>query len=201
MSQSPTPLILASTSPYRKALLGQLGLRFEAKAPRFDEETLKGSISDPTELAKTLGFRKAESLSTPENCVIGGDQLVSTQGQILGKPKGFEAACQQLSQLSGQSHQLITAVTVIFKGQRRDILDMTEIRFRKLTNLEIENYVRLDEPYDCAGGYKIEKGGLSLCDSIQSQDFSAIQGLPLMALTKTLIQLGYQIPGTERQKA
>ena len=188
-----TPLVLASTSPYRKELIQKLGLPFEAKAPHCDEDAFKAHIKDPVELATTLALKKAESLSTIENCVIGGDQVAALGSDILGKPGSFEKACEQLAKMQGRTHRLITAINVIYKGKAHPILDITEIEMRPLTREQIENYVRRDNPLDCAGSYKIEKSGLVLVKNLKSDDFSAIQGVPLIRLTNLLSDLGYQV--------
>lgn len=194
-SKSNLPLLLASTSPYRRELLGKLGLSFEAKAPICDEDEFKKLIKDPVNLATTLAFEKAKSLANSQNIVIGGDQLAALENKIFGKPKTAEKACEQLSQMSGKTHELVTAVCVFAAGEAHPILNITRLKMRKLTRIEIENYVGLDQPMDSAGSYKIEKSGLTLFEKIECEDFSAIQGLPLMALTSLLSQWGFEIPG------
>jgi septum formation protein len=188
-----TPLVLASTSPYRRELLQKLGLPFTAAAPNCDEDHYKKLIKDPVELATTLARLKAESLATPDNCVIGGDQVAALDSEILGKPGSFEKACEQLMKMQGRTHRLITALHVVDRGIGHPILDITEIEMRPLTGAQIENYVRRDQPLDCAGSYKIEKSGLVLVRDLRTKDFSSIQGVPLIALTNLLSQLGYQI--------
>ncbi|PIS10501.1 MAG: septum formation inhibitor Maf, partial [Bdellovibrio sp. CG10_big_fil_rev_8_21_14_0_10_47_8] len=150
----------------------------------------------PKTLAVTLAEVKAHSLSTAQNCVIGGDQLVSLEGEILCKPKSFEGACLQLAKMQGKTHQLITALCVIHGGQKIPLLDITEIEMRELSPQQIRAYVTMDQPLDCAGSYKIEKSGLVLVKSLNTKDFSAIQGLPLIQLVQTLTSLGYPIPGS-----
>lgn len=190
-----TPLILASTSPYRKELIEKLGLPFSVSKPICDEDAAKLRIKDPLLLATNLAREKALSLATDQNCVIGGDQVVCLGNEILGKPGSFTKACEQLQKMQGKPHQLMTALCVIFKLREFPILDVTEIRMRKLSSQQIENYVKRDQPLDCAGSYKIEKSALTLIESLQCQDFSAVQGVPLIGLTKILSDLGYTIPG------
>lgn len=191
----PPPIVLASTSIYRKELLEKLGLPFIAQTPNFDEEPLKKSQAlNPIDLAKALAAGKAKSLSTATNCVIGGDQLVAFAGKTLGKPKTLEKAKEQLMLLNGQTHELITAVHIIYQGQEYPILNVTQMHMRSLTEEQIDSYLQKDNPLDCAGSYKIEKSGLSLFSKIKSTDFSAIQGLPLMAITDCLSKLHYSIP-------
>jgi septum formation protein len=189
------PLILASTSPYRKELLQKLNLPFQSQAPICDEDFYKKDIHDPVKLASVLAEQKALSLATKQNCVIGGDQVAALGNEILGKPKSFEKACEQLEKMQGKTHRLITAICVICQEKKYPILDITEIKMRALSREQIEAYVHLDNPLDCAGSYKIEKSGMILMDEIKSQDFSAIQGIPLIELVKLLTKLGYDIPG------
>lgn len=188
-----TPLVLASTSPYRRELFQKSGLPFSTEKPDCDEDAWKARIQDPIELASTLAYHKALSLSNSGNCVIGGDQVVALGNEILGKPGNFDKACEQLLKMQGQKHRLVTALNVIHRGQPHPLLDITEIEMRPLSKLQIENYLRQDEPFDCAGSYKIEKSGLVLVKELKSHDFSAIQGLPLIQLTNLLTDLGYQI--------
>lgn len=194
MTDIKTPLILASTSIYRRAQLSQLGYAFDVQKPDCDEDAVKAQIKDPIALATSLAAMKAKSLATNENCVIGGDQVGALGELILGKPKTFEKACEQLSRMSGKSHQLITAVCVLFKNQAYPILDITTLHMRKLSDQEIADYVNRDQPLDCAGSYKIEKSGIALFEKIETEDFTAIQGLPLMKLAKVLRDCGFQ-PG------
>jgi septum formation protein len=188
-----TPMVLASTSPYRRELLEKLGIPFKTQAPKFDEETLKKNIADPINLAQTLARLKAESLATLDNCVIGGDQVVALENEILGKPGSFEKACAQLTKMQGRKHRLVTALHVIHRGDHYPLLDITEIEMRSLSPEQIQAYVRRDQALDCAGSYKIEKSGMTLMKQMKSQDFSSIQGLPLIQLTDLLISLGYRI--------
>lgn len=187
-------LVLASTSPYRQALLKQLALPFEAQKPLIDEEKEKDPSLAPQKLAEKLAFLKAESLKSPEKVVIGGDQLVAHCGMILGKPHTRERALEQLFNMQGQTHELITAICVFDGDQSIPYVDITRLHMKSLTRPQIERYVDLDEPWDCAGAYKIEKHGMMLFEKIESQDFSAIQGLPLLALSRILTNSGFSIP-------
>lgn len=189
------PLILASTSVYRQELLKKLGLSFSAQAPLFDEEAFKNKGLPPIELAQTLARGKAESLAKATHCVIGGDQLVSFEGKILGKAKTFEKAIEQLSGLQGKTHELITAVCVLYKQEKTEWINVTRLSMRKLSREQIEAYLKKDNPLDCAGSYKIELNGLSLFENIETSDFSAIQGLPLLELGSVLSKYGYLVPG------
>ncbi len=179
-------LILASTSPYRQDLLRRLDRPFQALAPLIDEEKEKDLNLEPRALAEKLAFLKAQSLAGLGKVVIGADQLVSFQGQILGKPHSKEKAVEQLSSMQGKPHELITAVCVFADDKHHSFTDITVLEMKPLSRLQLERYVDLDKPLDCAGSYKIEKHGISLFRQVQSHDFTAIQGLPLIALGNLL---------------
>jgi septum formation protein len=183
-------LILASTSKYRQELLHRLAVSFIASAPLIDEDQEKKKIIDqnlpPQALAEHLAQLKAQSLSGPGKIVIGGDQLVSFEGHIIGKSHTPEKAIEQLMSMQGKVHELITAICV-FDGEKMiPYTDITRMHMKKLTQDQIAKYVELDQATDCAGSYKIEKHGIMLFDKIESEDFTAIQGLPLIALGKIL---------------
>lgn len=188
-------LILASTSPYRKLQLQRLTSDFETHKPQVDEDAQKALIADPELLARRLAQLKAEDVSErfPEALVIGGDQVAALSTQILGKPHTFERACQQLQSMQGRSHQLFTALHLKGPGISLDILEVTTLHMRPLTTSEIEAYLKKDEPYDCAGSYKIEEHGIKLFTHIQSDDHNAIMGVPLIKLQSHLIGLGFKL--------
>lgn len=193
-------LILASTSAYRRQQLERLGLPFRAVAPHLDEEEAKVRLqrlgASPRDLAERLAMLKAESVAAkaPDSVVIGGDQLVSLDGEIVGKPGTVDRAVEQLLRMAGRSHDLITSIAAAYRGETRLHTDVTTLRMRPLTRIEIERYVAADAPLDCAGSYKIESRGIALFDEIRSADQSAITGLPLIALTTSLRGLGFLIP-------
>lgn len=191
-----TDLILASTSRYRKALLERLGAPFRCLAPRVDEEAFKALGLEPRDLAERLALAKARSLAEeePEATIIGTDQLVAFEGQVFGKPGNIENAVEQLSLMAGRTHELITALVVWHEGQALTHTDVTRLWMRPLHRDEIERYVAADRPIDCAGAYKLEERGIVLFDRIESNDHTAITGLPLVALTSILRTLGYPIP-------
>jgi septum formation protein len=190
-------LILASTSPYRRELLARLHLPFTTLKPNFDEDAHKAKLSNlkPAQVAITLAEGKVQSLATSSNCVIGGDQLLSFENQILGKGGNVESAMKQLRMLQGREHELITATTVIFKGEQKTFLVIAKMKMRKLTESQIQKYIEVDNPIDCAGSYKIEKSGIALFEKIDCPDMTAIQGLPLTELSSILINYGYPILG------
>jgi septum formation protein len=189
-------LVLASTSRYRRALLERLGVPFRCWAPRVDEGALKTGNLDPRSLAERLATAKAESLICvePDATVIGGDQLVSFAGQVFGKPEGAECAIDQLAAMAGRSHDLITALAVRHEGRTILHTDVTTLHMRPLTRAEIARYVAADRPLDCAGAYKLEERGIALFERIDTADYTAITGLPLIAVTTILRSLGFAIP-------
>lgn len=185
-------LILASTSPYRKELLERLKIPFDCIASEVDEDSYKEKITDPATLTTRLALEKADSVFKiyPQSTVIGGDQVSVINGQILGKPYTFEGACSQLTLLSGKTHKLLTSVCIMSPNQDAiQWTNITSLAMRPLTRAEIEDYVKSDDPLNCAGSYKIEALGISLFESIQTEDFTAITGLPLMQLGHHLRQI------------
>jgi septum formation protein len=191
-----TDLVLASTSPYRRVLLARLGVPFRCVAPNFDESSIPPKSREPRELAEALAWGKAASIAPTESfaTIIGCDQLVSLEGRIFGKPGSLKGAADQLLALTGRTHELITALVVIRGPQRLFHTDVTRLRMRALTRSEIERYVTNDRPVDCAGSYKLEERGITLFETIETQDHTAITGLPLIALTGFLRELGFVIP-------
>lgn len=191
-------LILASTSPYRRALLERLGLPFRCVAPAVDEEALKAEGRDetPEELAARLALAKASSVADafPDAAVVGSDQLVAVDGDVLGKPGDAARAVEQLLRLAGRSHRLITAVAVLHRGRLVAHTDVTTLHMRPLTRDEAARVVAADNPVDCAGGYKLEARGITLFERIGSADSTAVVGLPLIALTTILRDLGFAVP-------
>lgn len=189
-------LILASQSPYRKALLQAFGVAFSTQSPRVNEDELKiTGPKDLQELTQYLALQKAESLkSVFDNAVIlGSDQITEFGGERLDKPGSEEKAVAQLKKLQGKTHRLITSIAVVSPLKTIQHTDITTMTMRPLTDEEIRAYVSKDKPLDCAGSYKIEKAGLGLMSQVQTGDPSAIQGLPLIALTKALTELGLNL--------
>lgn len=181
-------LILASTSIYRKRLLERLKIQFQISAPNFDEDTVKAEALDPVALSQVLAEGKCDSVVRmfPNAIVIGCDQVVDLDGQILGKSKDRKEAMAQLRRLSGKTHRLLTSLCVKKSGMTLSHTDETQIQMRSLADNEIEYYVDMEKPFDCAGSYKIESLGPYILDSVRTSDPSAIEGLPLMALVKIL---------------
>jgi septum formation protein len=190
-------VVLASTSPYRKQLLDRLGLPFVQRAPKCDEEALKaGPYPGAAGLARMLATEKVNSL-IPDcmlDTIIGGDQVVELEGRILDKPGTVGRAIDQLAELSGRSHRIATSVAVWDEGRLTTHVDITTLTMRTLELSAIKSYVDADLPLDCAGSYKLESRGVTLFDRIDTADYTAIIGLPLMALTTMLRAIGYIIP-------
>jgi septum formation protein len=191
----PYPLVLASTSKYRGALLSQLGWEYESVAPGVDENKVKEQNLSPEELALLLSNYKAQAVFTkrPHSCVIGSDQVCRMGEEIFDKPMTVENASLQLSRMQGKSHELLTAVTIIYPGGTKSFLNRTTLHMRPLTLAQIHEYITSDEPLDCAGSYKLEARGIKLFEKIEMEDQTAIIGLPLIELTTTLLELGYPL--------
>ena len=194
------PIILASTSPYRKQLLERIGIPFEAKAPLCDEEAVKDQLADQAltadQLACALAQAKAKSLAErePNAIIIGSDQVAQLDGKALGKPGTEERALAQLSSMNGRSHQLCTAVCIIANGKYYEHLDVTTLHMAQHNEDALIRYVQRDQALDCAGSYKLEAAGISLFERIESDDHSAITGLPLLFVCNCLRTLGIAIP-------
>lgn len=191
-----SPIVLASTSRYRRALLERLGIPFDAAAPACDEEALKDPALAPQELAEHLAAAKALSLADdhPQAIIIGSDQVADLEGEILGKPGSPAAAVAQLQQMRGRPHRLITAMALWHCGRLHRHTDVTTLHMRPLDDAALERYVAADDPVDCAGAYKLEARGIALFERIESADHSAITGLPLIALVTLLRDLGVAVP-------
>ena len=186
------PLILASTSPYRRELLARLHLPFEPQSPEVDETPAYGE--PPAALAQRLALAKARAVAArfPKAVVIGSDQVAELDGQPIGKPGTHERAVQQLRTMRGRSVVFHTAVAVVRRdtGFEAEALVPVMVRFRPLDDAEIERYLRLEQPYDCAGSAKAETLGIALLDAIESNDPTALVGLPLIETCRLLRAAG-----------
>ena len=175
-------LILASTSPYRRTLLERLRLPFTVQAPEVDEGALAGEV--PAALASRLALAKARAVGQrhPQAVVIGSDQVADLDGKAVGKPGTHEAAVQQLHAMRGRTIVFHTAVAVVCaaRGFEAQALVPVTVRMRDLGDAEIEHYLRTEQPYDCAGSAKSETLGIALLDAIESDDPTALVGLPLI---------------------
>ena len=188
------PLILASTSRYRRELLARLRLDFEIARPDVDESALRGE--NPTALAQRLALAKAQAIAaqSPGAWVIGSDQVADLGGVALGKSGGRAAAIAQLQAMSGHPVAFHTAICVLRDDLRFTATDTTTVRFRALALTEVERYVDAEQPFDCAGSFKSEGLGIALFDAIESQDPTALIGLPLIATARLLRQAGFALP-------
>lgn len=186
------PLILGSTSRYRRELLQRLRLPFEVMAPQVDETPQPGEL--PAALALRLALAKARAVAAqrPDAIVIGSDQVADLRGEPIGKPGNHERARAQLRRLSGQRVVFQTAVSVVRAGTgfEQTLLAPVTVQFRVLADAEIERYLRLEEPYDCAGSAKCETLGIALLDAIDSDDPTALVGLPLIRTSRLLREAG-----------
>jgi septum formation protein len=189
-------LVLASTSPYRRQLLERLGVPFRCVSPGVDEPAFQALGLEPWALAGRLAEEKARAVARrePGSLVLGGDQVATIDGEVLGKPGSVEKAVEQLVRLSGREHRLITAIALVRDEEILSYTDMTRLTMRSLDRDEIRRYVEADRPIDCAGGYKLEARGITLFERIESEDHSAVTGLPLIALTGLLRLRGFAIP-------
>jgi septum formation protein len=190
------PLILASTSRYRAALLERFGLPFTSEDPRVEESTRKGET--PRARAFRLAESKAEAIAVrfPNALVIGGDQVPATSTTILDKP-GSAANCrEQLKLLSGSTAEFYTACTVrcVEAGVKLSHVDTTAVKLRPLSDAEIDRYIEREKPFDCAGGFKAEALGITLFERIDTEDPTAIVGMPLIWLASALRGTGFQVP-------
>ena len=189
-------LILGSTSTYRRELLSRLRLPFGVVAPLVDETRLHGEL--PQDLALRLACAKAEAVAQlhPQAVVIGSDQVADLHGEPLGKPGSHARAVVQLQKMQGQQVIFQTAVSVVCTeiGFKQTVLAAVKVQFRHLSNAEIERYLQAEQPYDCAGSAKSEGLGISLLDSIESDDPTTLVGLPLIRTCQLLRLAGIQIP-------
>jgi septum formation protein len=190
------PLILASTSRYRAALLGLFGLAFNTAGPPVDEAEHAGET--PRDRAFRLSEAKAEAVAAqyPEAVIIGGDQVAALGTRILRKPGNANTCREQLRLLSGSAAEFHTACTVrcVSAALKLTHVDTTTVALRTLADAEIDRYIEREQPFDCAGGFKAESLGITLFERMDSQDPTAIVGLPLIWLAGALRTAGYSLP-------
>ena len=185
-------VVLGSTSSYRRELLRRLRLDFKVCAPDVDETPLPGEV--PELLARRLALAKAHAVAArfPEGVVIGSDQVADLDGQALGKPGDQKRAVAQLQRMRGRSVVFQTAVAVVCHatGFEEQALAAVRVQFRQLTDAEIQAYLQAEQPYDCAGSAKSEGLGIVLLDAIESDDPTALVGLPLIRTCRMLRAAG-----------
>ena len=198
MPSSPRPLILGSTSRYRQELLSRLRIPFDVVAPEVVETPLTGE--SPLALASRLALAKAHAVAQlhPHAVVIGSDQVADLNGEPLGKPGNHARAVQQLQRMRGQTVVFQTAVAVVCHAtgfEQKDVAPV-RVRFRDLSDAEIEAYLQAEQPYDCAGSAKSEGLGIALLDAINNDDPTALIGLPLIRTCRMLREAGISIFST-----
>lgn len=190
-------LILGSSSKYRKALLDRLSIPYTVQAPDVDETPLSGEA--PQALAQRLALAKARAIAQlhPGSVVIGSDQVADLHGEPLGKPGNHERAVAQLRRMRGQTVIFQTALAVVCEetGFCQTDLAAVRVRFRDLSDTEIENYLHAEQPYDCAGSAKSEGLGIALLETIDNDDPTALVGLPLIRTCRMLRAAGIDLLG------
>ncbi|MDY6941756.1 MAG: Maf family nucleotide pyrophosphatase [Pseudomonadota bacterium] len=194
MNDQPT-LVLASTSPYRKQLLERLQIPFNCRAPAVDETPHPGE--SPVDMVRRLSLEKARAAMSEFNnaLIIGSDQVAVVDGKSVGKPGGHEQAVLQLQRLSGQTVIYLTGLCLTNTVTGKSTVDLVEttVEFRALRDEQIENYLRKDQPYNCAGSFRNETLGIALCRRIESEDPTALMGLPLIRLCDMLMAESYPL--------
>jgi MAF protein len=190
------PLLLASSSPYRRELLSRLRLPFACASPDIDESRLPDERA--SDLVRRLARLKAEALAAahPDHLIIGSDQVAVLGERILGKPHRFDQACEQLLAASGASVTFLTGLALLnsHSGECQvDVVPFT-VQMRELDLPRIERYLHAEQPYDCAGSFKAEGLGVSLFQSTHGADATSLVGLPLIRLVDMLLKEGVQVP-------
>jgi MAF protein len=192
----PGGLVLGSTSPYRRELLGRLGLPFDTSRPDADETALPNE--SPDGLVRRLAEAKARSVaaSRPESLVIGSDQVAVLDDAVIGKPGSPDAAREQLRQASGRSVLFLTGLCLLDSGSDRSwvIVEPFTVHFRKLGSEQIDRYLEAEQPYDCAGSFKSEGLGIALFERLEGDDPNSLVGLPLIRLVALLAEAGVSVP-------
>lgn len=187
-------VILASTSPFRKALLAKLGIPFQVQSPQIDETPLENETAH--ELVSRLAQAKAEAIGRlhDQAIIIGSDQVCSVDGLILGKPGNAENAIAQLTRLSGRLVRFETGLC-LYQGMRHQtVVEAFDVKFRTLSQQQIQRYVEIEQPYHCAGSFMSEGLGICLFEHFAGRDPNTLIGLPLMALTDLLADWGISLP-------
>jgi septum formation protein len=189
------PIVLASSSPYRRSLLARLRLPFEARSPGVDEAALPGEGARDTALRLAQAKARAVASECPTALIIGSDQVAVLGGTLLGKPGTHANAVTQLKAMRGRSVLFHTALALLnaATGRLQTAEVPTTVRFRHYDDSEIERYLAAEQPYDCAGSARIEGAGIVLVTSVESTDPSALIGLPLIALAAMLRNEGVAI--------
>jgi MAF protein len=189
------PIILASTSPFRRELLGRLNLAFETATPDVDESRRENETAEA--LVRRLSESKARAIGASHpGLIIGSDQVATIDDEILGKPGTHAQAVQQLRRLSGRPVLFLTGLCLlnsVTDEVQTDVIPF-RVRFRELQDEQIERYLQHDQPYNCAGSFKSEGLGITLFERMQGDDPTALIGLPLIRLTGMLAKAGVTLP-------
>jgi septum formation protein len=192
----PASIVLASSSPYRRQLLERLQIPFDTVVPEVDETPQAGET--PHQTARRLALLKASAVGVrrPEAIVIGSDQVAELDGVAIGKPGAHQAALEQLVAMQGRTVVFHTALTVLRHTDQRARTECVDtwVSFRRLAPDALDAYLRLEQPYDCAGSAKIESLGICLVESVRSDDPTALIGLPLISLATMLADYGIALP-------
>lgn len=195
------PIILGSTSPFRKAILEKLAIPFVCCAPDIDEAPVPGE--SPAELVARLATEKAAAVcrNYEHGLVIGSDQVAVIGDTILGKPHEHDKAVQQLQQSSGQVVRFLTGLSLmdVATGEHETLVEPFDVHFKELTKGEIENYLRLEQPYQCAGSFKSEAAGIALFKRLEGDDPNTLIGLPLIRLIELLQKQGVDVLALARE--
>ena len=195
MGNNKRPIILASTSIYRKALLEKIHVKFTTKKPNVDETPLQGETAQ--QLVERLAIKKAQAVASEEASalIIGSDQVCINNGIILGKPKTFEKAFIQLKNASGKAITFYTGLALINTetGSIQSLVESYTVHFRTLSDTMISNYLHKETPYNCAGSFKSEGYGITLFERFEGKDPNSLIGLPLISLIKFLESEGVTV--------
>ena len=189
-------IILASSSSSRRKELDRLNFEFSVVSPEVDEDSIKHTETDHLQISRKLALLKARNVSLlyPEAIVIGGDTVASFNRKLLSKPITMEKSFEQLRMLAGQEHSLFTSLVIIAKGEEY-IHSVTAImKMRDLSDEQIHRYVEIDKPLNSCGSYKLDALGISLFESIDCEDYTAIIGIPLIWTAGILNQIGVSVP-------
>ena len=188
-------IVLGSTSPFRKSILEKLNIPFECAKPNIDETALTNEM--PHALVERLAIEKAKAVAEhfPNALIIGSDQVALCDGEIIGKPHNFENGVKQLTQFSGKSITFYTGLCVFDSADSKvkSLVEPFTVHFNKLTRPEIENYLKAEQPYNCAGSFKSEGLGICLFKKLEGDDPNTLIGLPLIKLVALLKAHGLDV--------
>ena len=191
-----TRLVLASTSPYRRKLLAQLHVPFDVAAPRVDETPLAGESAEALTLRLAIAKARSVAPAHPDALVIGSDQVAALDGEALSKPGSHDRAVAQLRRMRGRRVEFVTALAVHCEATAKTLARTVRylVEFRDFSDRQMEDYLRAEQPYDCAGSAKADGLGIVLIRRMEGEDPSALIGLPLIALVDLLAEHGFELP-------